>query len=51
MDHSNRKRPTLKLWVRLTLSIIISLGIFLPIFEIYLNSIKVKNTSTKVLYT
>lgn len=51
MSHSDRKRPTLKLWVRLTLSIIISLGIFLPIFEICLNSIKVKNTSTKVLYT
>ena len=51
MDQYNRKRPTLKLWVRIVLSILLSIGILLPLLEIYLNSIKVKNVPTEVLYT
>lgn len=52
MDSSTRKRPTLKLWVRLLLSISVILGIFIPLFEIVINSIKVKNTSTgDTIYT
>lgn len=51
MDQYSRKRPTLKIWVRILLSIIISLGIFLPLLEIYLNSIKIKSVPTKTLYT
>lgn len=51
MDPSIRKRPTLKLWVRLVLSIVIISGIFIPIFEIILNSIEVNNTSNgDILY-
>ena len=42
MNSPNRKRPTLKMWVRVSLTIIISLGIFIPILEIYLNSIEKK---------
>ena len=51
MDQYYRKRPTLKLWVRIVLSLILSLGILLPLLEIYLNSIKIKNVPTEVLYT
>lgn len=52
MSQSVRKRPTLKLWVRLLLSITVMLGIFLPLFEIGINSIKVKNTTTnESIYT
>lgn len=51
MDQYERKRPTLKLWVRIVLSIVLSLGILLPLLEIYLNSIKIKNKPTEVLYT
>lgn len=51
MNQHTRKRPDLKLWVRLLLSIIIALGIFVPLFQICLNSIKVKTKATKVIYT
>ena len=51
MDQYTRKRPTLKMWVRIVLSIVLSLGILLPLLEIYLNSIEVKNVPTKVMYT
>lgn len=52
MDQNIRKRPKLKLWVRLILSIIIIIGIFLPLFEISIHSIKVNNSNTNdIIYT
>ena len=51
MNSPNRKRPTLKMWVRVSLTIIISLGIFIPILEIYLNSIEKKQYNNKKIYS
>ena len=51
MNSPNRKRPTLKMWVRVSLTIIISLGIFIPILEIYLNSIEKKQYNNKKVYS
>ena len=51
MNLSSRSRPTLKMWVRIILTIIISLGIFIPILEIYLNSIERKQYNNKKIYS
>lgn len=51
MSMEERKRPTLKMWVRVTMTIIMSLGIFIPILEIYLNSIEKKQYNEKKIYS
>ena len=48
MDDYIRKRPTLKLWVRFLLIIIISVGMFFPLAKIYINT--VKNKQNKYIY-
>lgn len=51
MTEYSRRRPTLKLWVRIFLIIVISLGIFLPLVEIYLNSIETSQKKSEKIYT
>ena len=51
MNQYSRKRPTLKLWVRIAVTIILSLGIILPLLTLYLSSVRDKNVPTEILYT
>lgn len=51
MNVEERKRPTLKMWVRVSLIIVISLGMFIPLLEIYLNSIEKKQYNNKKIYS
>ena len=51
MENPERNRRTLKLWVRISLAIIISLGIFMPITKLYLNEVKIKTEEKKLKYS
>lgn len=51
MDDNTRTRRTLKMWVRVSLALIISIGIFLPLLGIYLNLITVKIKNNNKIYT
>ena len=48
MKNSERNRRSLKMWVRISLIIIISLGIFIPSIKIYFNEVKIKNEEKKL---
>ena len=51
MNQYSRKTPTLKLWVRIAVTMILSLGIILPLLTLYLSSVRDKNVPTEILYT
>lgn len=51
MKNSERNRRSLKMWVRISLIIIISLGIFIPSIKIYFNEVKIKNEEKKLKYS
>ena len=46
-----RERRVLKLWVRISMIIIISIGIFLPLLGMYINITHNKKETNKKLYT
>ena len=46
-----RERRVLKLWVRISMFIIISIGIILPLFGMYVNIKHTKKETNKTLYT
>ncbi len=48
---TERKRHTLKLWVRISLAVTISIGILFPLLEIYLTIVTVKVQKKNKIYT
>lgn len=51
MEKAERKQHTLRLWVRITMALIISCGIFLSLLGIYLGSVIKKPEETKKIYS